>query len=98
MPTSRLGFRTKYGGPEDMTILAEEHTCNCGACIEIPILFLENKAVSDLREHHTCNCGACIANINAIVDSNAIENLREDHTCDCDACTDNQGKMARNTH
>ena len=70
------------------------HTCNCGACIEVPKLFLERKSTSDLRDHHTCGCGACTANINAIVDAGSIVSLRRDHSCHCQACTDVQTELA----
>ena len=75
-----------------MPILNQVHTCNCGACIEIPNLFLEEEVT--LRDHHTCGCAACIANLNSLVDRKSIAALREDHTCGCDACTENQKDLA----
>ena len=72
--------------------LNQVHTCNCGACIEIPNLFLEEEVT--LRDHHTCGCAACIANLNSLVDRKSIAALREDHTCGCDACTENQKDLA----
>ena len=74
--------------------LNKNHTCSCGACIEIPKLFLEEKPVFDLKEHHTCDCEACITNISAIVDTKSIKELREDHTCECDPCTVDQRNLA----
>ena len=86
--------------PRDRSIKMEtitlnpNHSCNCGACIEIPKLFIVEKAMSELRDHHTCECDACISNLNSIVDTKSITNLKEDHTCQCDACTEDQKKLA----
>ena len=77
-----------------LPILNQVHTCNCGACIEIPNLFLEEEEMVTLRDHHTCGCAACIANLNSLVDRKSIAALREDHTCGCDACTENQKDLA----
>lgn len=72
--------------------LRTDHICNCGACIEIPKFFLEEKDVSLLLGHHTCGCDACIENLKMIT-SKVEFSLRTDHTCGCNACTVNQSAL-----
>ena len=63
-----------------------DHTCNCGACIEIPRFHAEGSNLVALRDHHTCGCEACIAALTSLVDTGSLRlsNLR--HSCDCPAC------------
>ncbi len=69
--------------------LRDNHTCNCGACIEIPKLLAEGMDASMLLGHHTCTCQACIENLQRIVSEERVS-VQTDHTCGCDACMANQ--------
>jgi len=75
----------------EITELKQNHTCNCGACIEMPKLFLEGKPVDGLRSHHTCLCDACVANL--YFDGKDVSGMRDEHTCGCDACIGNTNSI-----
>jgi len=79
---------------EKPTLKYDNHTCNCGPCIEIPRLYVESKPIVDLKDHHTCECLPCGSNLDSLVDAGVINDLRANHTCGCDPCEYNQKEVA----